>query len=101
MLDYINEALSYITYNFLFLTTPNFPQQWLKLWQFQNKTSEGIAEGEVRIPANPVSDGNDLISVNYHNLSLYSMCIYIFHITRPADPLCVATLLIGLNKLIT
>ena len=59
--------------------TPNFPQQWLKLRQFQNKTYKGIAEGKVRIPVNPVSDGNDPISVNYHNLSLY---IYTFFISR-------------------
>ena len=61
--------------------TPNFPQQWLKLRQFQNKTSEGIAEGEVQIPVNPVSDGNDLISVNYHNLSLYIYIHYSYHKT--------------------
>ena len=62
-------------------TTANIPQQWLKLWQFQNKTYEGIAEGEVRIPVNPVSDGNDPLSVNYHNLSLYIYIHFSYHKT--------------------
>ena len=39
---------------------------------FQNKTYEGIAEGEVRIPVDPVSDGiaNTIINEIYPPLSM-------------------------------